>query len=223
MRRVKCKSGIEGWEAKLQENYSSFSEFESYAEMRGLHTRLGYATPEEAWEANPLVQGSVNPTDFRKVEDKSHLTAISRKSLPNPTKWLILDNRIPFAPKRVLDYGCGKSHDLNNTFFHADGYDPYYRPERPTGQYDMVMCNYVLCVIPTAAERKLVLAQIQNLLKKHGVAYISVRNDKPHQGHGWTSRGTYQADVRLNLPVIHKCRDFRMYQLTKQDRLDEAL
>lgn len=155
--------------------------------------------------------------------DKSHLTAISRKTLPGPTMWLFGHGHIPSvnSNKRVLDYGCGKAHDINNGVFVADGYDPYYRPEQPTGKYDVIICNYVLCVIPTAAERKVVLAQIQSLLKKHGVAFVSVRNDKPDQGHGWSSRGTYQADVRLNLPVLRKTREFRMYQLTKQDRLDE--
>lgn len=67
MKRVKCKSGIEGWQCKLRKNYANFEEFEYYAELRGLHIRLGYKTPRNAWLANPVVQGSVIPSDFRKV------------------------------------------------------------------------------------------------------------------------------------------------------------
>jgi hypothetical protein len=67
MKRVKCKSGIKGWQGRIQESYSSFDEFSKYAEIFGLHTRLGYATPYEAWMANPIIQGSVNPSDFCKV------------------------------------------------------------------------------------------------------------------------------------------------------------
>lgn len=67
MKRVICQSGVEGYECKLQENYTSLEEFESYSEMYGLHTRLGYETAEEAWEANPTIQGSVNSEDFRTV------------------------------------------------------------------------------------------------------------------------------------------------------------
>jgi hypothetical protein len=66
-KQVRCKSGLIGWQGKLQDQYKTADEFVSYSHTYGLHTRLGYATPEEAWEANPTVQGSVNPADFRKV------------------------------------------------------------------------------------------------------------------------------------------------------------
>lgn len=67
MRTVRCSSGINGWQDKLQRVYDSLEEFEWYAEVYGLHTRLGFATPSEAWDANPTIQGSVNPSDYRKV------------------------------------------------------------------------------------------------------------------------------------------------------------
>jgi len=66
-KQVKCQSGVQGWQCHLQENYPSFGDFQHYAELYGLHTRLGYDSPWEAWRTNPLIQGSVNPTDFRKV------------------------------------------------------------------------------------------------------------------------------------------------------------
>ncbi len=58
------------WKAKLRSNYKNFEEFAVYSEIYGLHTRLGYRTPEEAWEANPLIQGSVNPEDFKRVKTR---------------------------------------------------------------------------------------------------------------------------------------------------------
>lgn len=67
MSRAKCKSGLEGWQGRLQENYVHFAEFKMFAELYDLHHKLGYVTPKAAWEANPVVQGSVNPSDFRKV------------------------------------------------------------------------------------------------------------------------------------------------------------
>lgn len=70
MKTVTCKSGLRGWQGKLQKQYASFAEFESYAEMYGLHTRLGFATPRACWDANPTVQGSVEPSDFRIVKGK---------------------------------------------------------------------------------------------------------------------------------------------------------
>lgn len=67
---VVCKSGIKGWQCKLQTNYSNLEEFQGYCEIYNLHGRLGYKTPEAAWQKNPVVQGSVIPSDFRKVRVK---------------------------------------------------------------------------------------------------------------------------------------------------------
>ena len=67
MRRVRCRSGITGWQCRLRANYADFGEFKQYAEQFGLHTRLGYRTPARAWRSNPVVQGSVVPGDFRRV------------------------------------------------------------------------------------------------------------------------------------------------------------
>lgn len=156
------------------------------------------------------------------MTNKSHLTAIARNKLPGPTQWLIGRGIIQVylaCPKKILDYGCGKSHLVNNAYFPADGYDPHFRPVAPIRKYDIIICNYVLCVLPTEAERKEVLRCIQRSLKTDGVAYISVRSAVPKQGYGWSSRGTYQAEVYLNLELLHSSRDFRMYRLTKSDRI----
>lgn len=57
-----------GWQGKLQANYSSFDQFEMLSEIYGLSRRLGYASATEAWEDNPLIQGSVKPEDLQKAE-----------------------------------------------------------------------------------------------------------------------------------------------------------
>jgi hypothetical protein len=67
MKRVQCKSGLRGWQAKLQDVYSSYSEFADFCFIYNNHARLGFESPEAAWEANPVVQGSVNPRDYRRV------------------------------------------------------------------------------------------------------------------------------------------------------------
>jgi ribosomal protein L6P/L9E len=68
MKRVICKSGIEGWQMRLKMVYvGNYAEWVYYAELRGLHLKLGYTTPKEAWLANPMVQGSVDPSDYCKV------------------------------------------------------------------------------------------------------------------------------------------------------------
>jgi hypothetical protein len=65
--RVRCKSGLTGWRERLRKNYADFAEFKNWSDMFGLHTRLGYRSPESAWRRNPVVEGSVEPSDFRKA------------------------------------------------------------------------------------------------------------------------------------------------------------
>jgi hypothetical protein len=62
-----CNSGLRGWRCRLRENYANEAEFAAYAETYCLHTRLGFKTIQGAWLANPIVEGSVEPSDFRKV------------------------------------------------------------------------------------------------------------------------------------------------------------
>lgn len=67
MKRVKCKSGSQGWQCRLQKNYDSFEEFAYYSEIYGIHVRLGFDTAEAAWKANPLIRGSIIPSDLEVV------------------------------------------------------------------------------------------------------------------------------------------------------------
>lgn len=67
MKRVKCKSGIVGWQSRLQKNYCSIEEFKYYSAIYGIHNRLGFNTAEEAWKANPVIRGSVIPSDLEVV------------------------------------------------------------------------------------------------------------------------------------------------------------
>ena len=145
---------------------------------------------------------------------KSYLTAISRKSLPVPTRWL---ERKGLIRGRVLDFGCGKCAPINPIDW--DNYDPHHYPCVIVGGYDTIICNYVLCTLP-GKERMGVLKEIQFYLKSDGIAYITVRNDRPKSGWGVSSKGTYQGRVRkLPLRQIHECSQFRVYILTPEDKL----
>ena len=58
------------WTAKLRDNYNNNKElWESYSEEFGLAQRLGFKSAEEAWEANPTIQGSAHPNDFQVVKN----------------------------------------------------------------------------------------------------------------------------------------------------------
>jgi hypothetical protein len=67
MKIVTCRSKVKGWQARLHEVYKDYEEFEMYCDTYGIATRLGYSSPEIAWEFNPLIEGSVNPSDLQVV------------------------------------------------------------------------------------------------------------------------------------------------------------
>jgi len=85
------------------------------------------------------------------VINNSHLTAVSRKLPAVPLRWLFKQGRLKGW---VLDYGCGKSHKVNQQLCPMDGYDPFYRPYGIClANYYTITCNYVLNVIPDEFER----------------------------------------------------------------------
>lgn len=62
---MKTKNG--GWKMRLRRVYTCKAEWLAYSAMYGLAARLGYKSAERAWKENPMVAGSVNPADYRKV------------------------------------------------------------------------------------------------------------------------------------------------------------
>lgn len=69
MSQVICQSGRKGWQQPLHEVYDhDFDQFRAYCESYGIHQRLGFKTPSQAWKANPLIQGSIDPSDLQVVK-----------------------------------------------------------------------------------------------------------------------------------------------------------
>lgn len=70
-RECVCRSGLRGREGRLRKNYTDYEDWAHHARMWGLHARLGYKSTMTAWRANPVIQWSVNPSDFRRAPRKS--------------------------------------------------------------------------------------------------------------------------------------------------------
>lgn len=66
-KRVKCASGLTGWQCKLRKNYTDYLDFLVHSRVYGIAERLGFSSAREAWRANPVIQGSVEPSDLRTV------------------------------------------------------------------------------------------------------------------------------------------------------------
>ncbi len=123
------------------------------------------------------------------MKNNAHKTAIARKKLSGPMKWLIAKGYIKKGDSG-LDYGCGKGFDADHLGF--AGFDPHHRPEMPEGQFDFVTCNYVLNVIEDPQER----VNVENILIERStkMTFVAVRNDIKALN-GYTKIGTWQGIV----------------------------
>lgn len=139
----------------------------------------------------------------RQDMDNSHKTAIARTRPSVPMRWL---HSAGLLVGRMLDYGCGRGFDAEA--FGMDRFDPHYYPNRIQGEYDTITCNYVLNVVDDQdAER--ILSRIKRLLAIDGVAYVTIRRDIKTEG--YTSRGTYQVNRRINYPVLRETASYAIY------------
>ncbi len=70
MKNTICKSGATGWKARVQENYTDRADFDAWDEIYSIAERLGYDTGAQLWEANPMIEGSGEPSDLRVCDNQ---------------------------------------------------------------------------------------------------------------------------------------------------------
>lgn len=152
------------------------------------------------------------------MKDKSGLTAIKRKTLSVPVRWL---HKKGMIGKIVYDYGCGKGDDIDNLreLDHwAAGHDPNHKPvdkqviNDSLWCSDTVLCTYVLNVLDHNKQAG-IINRIKSYMNINTTAYITVRRDIKKEG--LTKRGTYQENVTLNLPVVRETSTYCIYKLEK--------
>lgn len=142
----------------------------------------------------------------RKQEVPSANSAIVRKKPSRPMRFLYEKGLLVGD---MLDYGCGRGADAK--FFGMDAYDPFWMPNKPVGQYDTITCHFVMNVVDEKTQRD-ILADIRNLLRFGGNAYITVRRDIKENYH---VRGYQQSLVYLDLESIEKNTSYEIYRLIK--------
>jgi len=141
--------------------------------------------------------------------NKSHLTAIPRKTPSKPCR-VIEELGLLKNCGRLLDYGCGKGKDVEH--LNCEGYDIYYQPELPKRKFDTILCTYVLNMMPIK-EQRAVIKHIRSILKRKGVAYITVRRDFKEDY--LSKKGTYQYVVELKEEVLLETDKFCIYKVSQ--------
>jgi len=84
-----------------------------------------------------------------------HRTAIRRTTLSRPVN-ILVDSGLLSPEVTFLDYGCGLGDDvrlLQRHGYQANGWDPYYAPDGPRTNHDIVNLGFVLNVIEHPDER----------------------------------------------------------------------
>ena len=129
-------------------------------------------------------------------ERASGRTAIARTTVSRPTAWLVDKSNKLFGlskNSKILHYGSGRASQDTKKLQSAgnvDEYDVNYAPDKSVvgnADYDVVVSNYVLNVLPPALRKK-AIREIGQSLNKSGKAFIAVR------GHGDTIRGKAEYD-----------------------------
>ncbi|OHX65114.1 hypothetical protein NH26_01470 [Flammeovirga pacifica] len=120
----------------------------------------------------------------------------------------------------ILDFGCGHGKDteeLAQLGYSVDKYDKYHHPTFPKKRYTTVICHYVLNVVGTQDQSK-ILAEVSMLLAPGGKAYFTVRRDIFRPGiriHKYHQRPTYQCNVILPFRSVLKTDHCEIYEYTK--------
>jgi DNA phosphorothioation-associated putative methyltransferase len=129
-----------------------------------------------------------------------HRTAIGRGDLSMPLRQCLKDGVIHHATS-VLDYGCGRGQDavrLQQMGLQAHGWDPFFAPDTPLAEHDVVTLTYVLNVIEDSAERRDTLARAWSYAAKTLAVSCRLKWEQSSlrgQQHGdgvVTSRETFQ-------------------------------
>ncbi|MDJ1184693.1 DNA phosphorothioation-associated putative methyltransferase [Roseofilum casamattae] len=104
-----------------------------------------------------------------------HRAAIARQEISRPVR-LALEAEL-FAPETTFfDYGCGRGRDIKEVTkrgFIGSGWDPYYQPDTPLIEADIVNLGYIINVIEDQQERREALVQAWKLTK--GVLIVSAQ------------------------------------------------
>ena len=133
--------------------------------------------------------------------DQRHRTAIVRGALSRPVR-LSSDLGLIDDETTVFDYGCGYGEDIKalaEAGVRVSGWDPYFRPDSPRTESDIVNLGYVINVIPDVSERRDVVLNAWQLAKRALVVSARLENElrnlsqgRPHGDGFMTAHGTFQ-------------------------------
>ncbi len=128
-----------------------------------------------------------------------HRTALSRYGFSAPIQSLMRHGLLD-GSCTLFDYGCGRGDDLRGlreNGLAAQGWDPYYAPDEPVVDADIVNLGFVINVIEDFDERLEALLRAWSLARTVLVVSVMLANQNDPRGQRFrdgvmTQRGTFQ-------------------------------
>ncbi|MBD2539509.1 DNA phosphorothioation-associated putative methyltransferase [Coleofasciculus sp. FACHB-SPT36] len=113
---------------------------------------------------------NLHPTSLHSTLPKieRHKAAIARKNLSRPVR-LALEAGLFSEDSTFFDYGCGYGSDIQHIAekgYASAGWDPYYSPDTPRTNADIVNLGYIINVIERTDERREALLNAWELTGK---------------------------------------------------------
>ncbi|MCU0567738.1 MAG: DNA phosphorothioation-associated putative methyltransferase [Oculatellaceae cyanobacterium Prado106] len=160
-------------------HYAQFAALTRQEEALGLLDNPRAIGTRQAWEArlaqfkvafqgHTLIPRSPLQDSFPGIKIDRHKAAIHRNDFSKPVRLAIEAGLLP-PESRFFDYGCGQGGDMERVKqlgYDSSGWDPYYRPEVPRIEADVVNLGYVINVIESQAERREALINAWQLTQK---------------------------------------------------------
>jgi DNA phosphorothioation-associated putative methyltransferase len=192
--------------------YEEFAHLTRIEVALGLLDKPSYIGTRKEWELRLLQHGIgfeghylMCPMDSTLKEKKGiridrHKAAIVRKEVSRPVR-LALESNIFTGESSFFDYGCGYGSDIeriSDRGYTSSGWDPYYRPDSPLVEADIVNLGYIINVIEDTGERREALIKAWELTRQVLIVGAQVSIESRHQGliaYGdgiITSRNTFQ-------------------------------
>ncbi|MEC4803212.1 MAG: DNA phosphorothioation-associated putative methyltransferase [Jaaginema sp. PMC 1079.18] len=161
-------------------HYQQFAELTYREERLGLLDNPRFMGTQREWQQRledfgVAIQGHkvvekgekvISELPFPAIE--RHKAALVRKSLSRPVRAALGANL--FEPETTFfDYGCGYGGDVERIAaegYICGGWDPYYQPDTPKQEADIVNLGYIINVIENTAERREALLEAWGLTRR---------------------------------------------------------
>lgn len=165
-------------EAFVSPDYPRYQEFVQLTQQEiklGLLTQARFIGTKREWEQRLRdraveIQGHqvISHQTPQKPKIERHKAAIVRQQLSRPVR-VALETELFTPGTTFFDYGCGHGGDIQQIAergYESQGWDPYYCPDSPLVEADIVNIGYVINVIEETAERREALINAWKLTRK---------------------------------------------------------